>query len=109
MKNIYQAPWPCGVTKISKDEFARNRNRLGEIKQVRVENAISKTDTIVKVIGTEATLWLDGFAVGYLGEGPYGLIWLLKQVGVLFVEDQVVNKPVSDIITFFKISNIKEE
>jgi len=108
MKNIYQEPWPCGVTEISKNEFERNKNRLGEIKEVRVEGATGKSDTIVKVIGTKAVLWLDGFAVGYMGEGPHGLIWLLEQVGVVFTEDQVFNKPTIDILTFFKIQNILE-
>jgi len=100
MGDIYQEPWPCGITITSKKEFERLRDQLGEVECVIVTNLVTnpmETETIV--VGDKARLHLDGFALGYMGEGPHGFIWLLKQLNIPHREVDIFGKYEEDVDT----------
>jgi len=99
--DIYQEPWPAGVTEISKSYFTRHRLKLGKVLKVVVKNLVSdplETETIV--VGEKARLHLDGFSLGYLGEGPRGFRWLLDQVGAEYIDRQIHGKQTEDTREF---------
>lgn len=101
MQDLYQAPWPAGVTMISKDEFAHNRHRLGKITHVEVRNLVSDPiETKTVVVGTLARLHLDGFSLGYYGEGPHGFRWLLVQLGIPYEDKDIFGHQEEDIRIF---------
>ena len=101
MMDIFQEPWPCGVTVTSKEEFTRLRLELGEIKKVVVKNLVTNpVDTETIVVGSEAHLHLDGFSMGYRGEGPHGMIWLLKELNIPFSDEDVFKRQTEDVVEF---------
>jgi len=101
MKDIYQEPWPAGLTSVSKNEFERLRNVLGKIECVVVMNLVNDPiNTHTVVVGDKARLHLDGFALGYMGEGPHGFIWLLEQLDIPYSEREICGKQTEDTKVF---------
>lgn len=111
MEDIYQTPWPGGVTIISKNEFIRLQDTVGKVECVVVTNLVFKpsddaseylypVDVETIVIGNKARLHLDGFAMGYLGEGPRGLIWLLDQLDISYSKRDIFTKPETGSVIF---------
>lgn len=82
-REIYQDEFPAGVTEYSKEQFLKYRDELGEIIKVEIAK-IDELEYTTRIHGTKAILILDGFSFGYGGEGPHGLIWLLKQCGLKY-------------------------
>ena len=100
MIHIYEENRDAGITQLSKDEFKKHRSELGDIKEVQIRDSHNLTSTETLVVGTEATLHLSGFCVGYRGEGPAGLIWLLKEVGAEYTEEQIYGRQKIQNLTF---------
>lgn len=98
VEQIYQTPWPAGITEISKQEFLKYKDQLGKILQVQVFDI--QSDPVTLVSGERATLHLDGFALGYMGEGPHGFKWLLDQVGAKYKDIDIFGLQIKDQRTF---------
>lgn len=79
-----------GITESSKQFFIKHRNQLGTISHVSVLHMRDETRTTV--IGSENSIELWGLNIGYSGEGPRGLSWLLEQLGIKFNPDRVFTK-----------------
>ena len=111
VEDIFEAGYPTGVTISSKNEFTRLQDAVGKVECVVVTNLISKPassfngfreslDTETIVVGDEARLHFSGFSIGYMGEGPRGLIWLLDQLNIPYSRKDIFTKPETNSIIF---------
>jgi hypothetical protein len=71
-----------GITRESLDCFARNRKRIGDISYVYLLYPEGLDWNFWTVLVSPKGAWaFSGFAWGYGGEGPRGLISILEQIG----------------------------
>jgi len=71
---------PGGITRNSLQVFGDYKSRLGSILSIDISEHSNGYDT--RLIGTDATMYLNGLSYGYGGEGPRGLLTLLDQAGL---------------------------
>jgi len=62
---------------------------IGKVEEVKIEWDKESCDYTTTVVGSEADVEVFGFSVGYGGEGPSGLVWLLGEVGMTFQPEDV--------------------
>ena len=78
-----------GITEESKKFVQKNLRKVGEVIEVAVqydkENCFYRTT----IVGEKKDIEVTGFSVGYCGEGPSGMIWLLVKLNMQFEEEQV--------------------
>ena len=67
----------AGITELSKKYVNEHLPEIGRILTVKI-HVDENGDYITEIAGSEGTIIVDGFAWGYGGEGPHGLLWLLK-------------------------------
>lgn len=75
MKTYIQEP--SGVTEESRRYVEKHLPEIGDVLAVVCFQDKDRGCTTL-MIGTRGNIWVDGFAWGYGGEGPRGLLWLLK-------------------------------
>ena len=76
MEKIYRQQ-RAGITELSKKFVEEHLPKIGTVSgaSCRIN---SDGDSITSIRGSEGTIEVDGFSWGYAGEGPHGLLWLLK-------------------------------
>jgi hypothetical protein len=66
----------AGITIHSKRYVEEHIAEIGKVEQVKIRQ--EDGDYITEIVGSEGVIIVDGFSWGYGGEGPHGLLWLLK-------------------------------
>lgn len=84
-----------GITERSKTQFSEYKNDLGVIHTVEIEWDKDTLDYHTIIQAENDRLHFSGFSIGYSGEGPEGLIWLLDECKMQYDRDDIVN-PVED-------------
>jgi len=69
-----------GVTQDALKFWRLHRGTLGRVTRVRA--IADRSGCLVFVEGTDAVMLLEGFHIGYGGEGPRGLVTLLEEAGL---------------------------
>jgi len=67
----------AGITELSKRYVNEHLAEIGEVEQVKIY-VDEQGDYITEIVGSEGVIIVDGFSWGYGGEGPHGLLWLLR-------------------------------
>lgn len=67
----------AGITELSKKYVDEHLPEIGEVKYVLIY-VEDNGDYITEIRGSEGMIVVDGFSWGYGGEGPHGLLWLLR-------------------------------
>lgn len=78
--NVFIEP-EHGITKISKEFVTQNIKKIEPVLAVTVYFNPNKVWYWTQIIGTHGQIWVSGFSLGYGGEGPHGLWWLLESIG----------------------------
>ena len=85
-----------GITRFSKDFVEKHLPKIGKVKQVII-TWDEDVNYMTAVIGEEAVIQVFGFSLGYGGEGPNGLAWLLRLTNMQWDEVDVFG-PKSNVI-----------
>lgn len=64
-----------GITRNSLQIYANYKSRLGSVLTIDISRHSNGWDT--RIIGTDATMYLNGLSFGYSGEGTRGLLQLI--------------------------------
>jgi len=67
----------AGITELSKRYVNEHLAEIGEVEAVKTY-VDERGDYITEIVGSEGKIIVDGFSWGYCGEGPHGLLWLLR-------------------------------
>jgi len=73
---------PTGVTEESKKFVEKHLKYVGKPSKVILKYDKHHEEFHTIICGTECAIDVDGFAWGYGGEGPHGLLWLLHKLGM---------------------------
>lgn len=69
---------PAGVTELSKKFVEKHLREIGRLRHVMCCGFPEVVEYLTCITGDEGRIVVDGFAWGYGGTGPHGLLWLLK-------------------------------
>jgi hypothetical protein len=79
-----------GITEESKEFVNNYLGKIGEVWSVSIRWDKENIDYITRIKGFSGqSILVDGFSLGYGGEGCRGLVWLLTKTGVQFKEEDV--------------------
>lgn len=82
---------PSGITEESKKFVLRYLDKIGKTREIGIKWDKEKIEYITTIIGTTGRIIVDGFSIGYNGEGSNGLEWLLDLTRMRFIRDNIFN------------------
>ena len=71
-----------GITQKSKEYVTQYLPKIGTVQSVEIHWDKENIDYTTTITGTTGTINVTGFSIGYGGEGPHGLAWLLETLKV---------------------------
>ena len=80
------------ITERSKRSFEDYQYELGEIQMVSISWDKEYLEYTTIVQGEFESITLTGFSIGYKGEGPSGLMWLLDRCKIPYKKESITGK-----------------
>lgn len=79
----------CGITENSKKFVLKHLDKIGEVDRVEITWDKEDINYLTRIVGCNGSILVDGFSLGYSGEGCAGLYWLLNKTNMGYSEESI--------------------